>query len=443
MDPARQAWIVVDLGFGDAGKGLITDYLVRRHAAGAVVRFNGGAQAGHNVLTPEGRQHTFCQFGAGSFVAGVRTLLAPQVVVHPTALLIEAKALRAKGIQHPLSRISVHRECRLITPYHQALNRLRELARAGTRHGSCGVGFGEAVADSLQNQSLRAHHLRERTSALELLGELRARVNTTVDQMRPELHGNVQAEAELAILQDASLAERWLDACEPVEGIEQLDDDQFAHSLNSLERVVFEGAQGMLLDQTYGFHPHTTWSDCRFTAARHTLERSGWSGQIRHVGVIRTFLTRHGAGPLPTETQELKHVDPHNAAGPWQGPLRAGWPDLVLLAYAADICGGIDELAVTHTDVTATLPRLKLATDYASTERGRSALQQLRAARQFSADPRAVAMNAAPLRDLEPSYDTLEAPQLTERLLQRLSSAAGAPVRYVSHGPCSTDVQTH
>src|SRR4051812_14869157 len=94
----REAWIVVDLGFGDAGKGTITDYLARARGAHAVVRFNGGAQAGHNVVTSDGRHHTFAQFGAASFVPGVRTHLARQMVVHPLALLAEARHLARVGV---------------------------------------------------------------------------------------------------------------------------------------------------------------------------------------------------------------------------------------------------------------------------------------------------------------------------------------------------------
>ena len=144
---ARRVSIVVDLGFGDAGKGLVTDALVRRDGAGLVVRYNGGAQAGHNVVTREGQHHTFAQFGAGSFVPGVRTFLAHPFVLHPTALLVEGDLLRARGVGDIFERLRVSERARVITPFHQAMNRLRELARGEARHGSCGVGVGETVQD--------------------------------------------------------------------------------------------------------------------------------------------------------------------------------------------------------------------------------------------------------------------------------------------------------
>ena len=100
-----EAWIVVDLGFGDAGKGTITDFLVRERGAEWVVRFNGGAQAGHNVVTDDGRHHTFSQLGAGSFVPGVRSYLGPDFVLHPGALLEEARALARVGIPDAFERL--------------------------------------------------------------------------------------------------------------------------------------------------------------------------------------------------------------------------------------------------------------------------------------------------------------------------------------------------
>ncbi|MCK6548017.1 adenylosuccinate synthetase, partial [Myxococcota bacterium] len=145
-----RAHVVVDLGFGDAGKGLVVDHLVRRTGAPLVVRYNGGAQAGHNVVTPDGRHHTFAQLGAGTF-AGAKTWLSRHVIVHPTALVAEARALEEKGVSGPLATVEVSDRARVVTPFHQALNRLRELARGDARHGSCGAGIGECVADALRH----------------------------------------------------------------------------------------------------------------------------------------------------------------------------------------------------------------------------------------------------------------------------------------------------
>ena len=120
---------VLGLGFGDCGKGRFVDALTRRWKAHTVARFNGGAQAGHNVVDGA-RHHTFSQFGSGTFVPGVATLLLDPVVVHPTALLVEAEALARVGIHDALARLMVDAQCRVTTPYHQAAGRPRSSSRS-------------------------------------------------------------------------------------------------------------------------------------------------------------------------------------------------------------------------------------------------------------------------------------------------------------------------
>ena len=122
----RRAIIVIGLGFGDCGKGTIVDHLTRAPGAHTVVRFNGGPQAGHNVVLPDGRHHTFSQFGSGTFVGGVQTLLSRFMLVEPYALLNEANHLVQSGVPDPLDRLWIDKRCAVITPAHQAANRLRE-----------------------------------------------------------------------------------------------------------------------------------------------------------------------------------------------------------------------------------------------------------------------------------------------------------------------------
>src|SRR5207244_7502212 len=125
----RKALLAIGLAFGDCGKGSIVDYLVRRERAHTVVRFNGGPQAGHNVVTPDGRHHTFSQFGSGTFITGVRTLLSRFMLIEPYALLNEAEHLRQIGLPDAMARLSIDARCPIITPAHQAANRLRDAGR--------------------------------------------------------------------------------------------------------------------------------------------------------------------------------------------------------------------------------------------------------------------------------------------------------------------------
>lgn len=166
---------VIGLAFGDCGKGLFTDYLCRARSAHTVMRFNGGAQAGHNVILPDGRHHTFSQFGAGTFNPGVATVLSAPVVVHPTALLVEETYLQRAGISDALDRLLIDARCLVTTPYHEAAGRLRERARGAAAHGSCGVGFGETVGHALAQpeQAIRYGDLLHRSRVRNKLEAMR------------------------------------------------------------------------------------------------------------------------------------------------------------------------------------------------------------------------------------------------------------------------------
>ena len=314
-----KAVIVVDLGFGDSGKGTMTDYLVRTLGARLVVRFNGGAQAGHTVVAPDGRKHTFSQFGAGSLVPGVRTHLSRFMVVHPGGLLREAEVLG-----RDLSGVSVAPEALVTTPFHVAANHIRERR---LRHGSCGLGVGETVADSLAfpEDAIRFHELSSPASLRRKLLRVQSR---KWSELGPDL-----------VLESATVADEWIALVGSL-GV-KMAEDVFD------ETVVFEGAQGVLLDEWRGFHPHTTWSTCTFDNALSLLE--GYGGEVKRLGVLRSYMTRHGNGPLPTEI-DLGLDEPDNHTGPWQGAFRTGWADAVLGRYAVACCGGVDGLAITHLD---------------------------------------------------------------------------------------------
>ena len=344
--------LVVDLGFGDSGKGLVTDALVRKMRARAVVRFNGGAQAGHNVVLADGRHHTFSQLGAGTFVPGTLTFLSRHVVVHPAALLREAAALDRVGVRDAFDRLHIDARALVVTPFHQAAARLRELSRGAKRHGSCGAGVGEAVADALAgNCVLRAADLLDGARARARARLMRERKLDEIAKLLPLLRGVDSAEREIAVLYDRDVADAWLAECALLLREAHVAHDDFLARLLDQGPVVFEGAQGVLLDERHGFHPFTTWSNCTFDNALSLLDEAGYRGEVRRVGVLRSFLVRHGPGPFPTEDAGVPvPAEAHNRLNAWQGPVRAGWPDWLLLRYALDACRGADALAVTHLD---------------------------------------------------------------------------------------------
>jgi adenylosuccinate synthase len=350
------ATAVVDLGFGDAGKGLIVDFLARSPGSSRgtlVVRFNGGAQAGHNVVTPDGRHHTFAQIGSGTFVPGARTHLASRVVVHPTGLLLEAERLRSTGVNDALDRVTVSPECPVVTPFHQAACRVREIARGERRHGSCGVGVGEVMSDALRAQPVRARDLADTATLRTLLARVQERVRESVRKAREAADREPQGAQELFVLDDAGVRERWIEATRAfVARVRVRPDDVIAEAIGRGERVIFEGAQGVLLDEDWGFHPYTTWSHCTFANAGEILAGVCPGEPLFRLGVVRVYAHRHGPGPLPTESPELGAAldEPHNVNGPWQGPFRVGWPDMVLARYARAVTGTLDGLALTHLD---------------------------------------------------------------------------------------------
>ncbi|WP_033443168.1 adenylosuccinate synthetase [Saccharothrix sp. NRRL B-16314] len=348
--------IVVGLGFGDEGKGAVVDALCHDGAVTAVVRFNGGAQAAHNVVVGD-RHHTFSQFGAGT-LAGVPTHLSRHVLVEPIALAGESEDLAALGVADPLRLLSIDADALLTTPLHVAANRAREDARGHSRHGSCGKGIGETAwyallaergavpGDTVEHQRVlgvpgppptvgdcaRPSVLRSKLDALARFYEPLIGAGTSVDDL-------------VALYRDFAGAVRVTTGDE-------------VGRLADRGRLVFEGAQGVLLDQWRGFHPHTTWSTVTPDNARDLLGHR----RATVIGVTRTYQTRHGAGPFPTEDRTVPERFPerHNGTGEYQGSWRAGHLDAVLLRYAVAACGGVDALAVTHLDVGG----LKVATSY-------------------------------------------------------------------------------
>ena len=353
----RRGVIVQGLGFGDEGKGATVDFLARALSAELVVRFSGGSQAGHNVVLPDGRCHTFSQFGAGT-LAGAATYLGRQMIIHPRAMHREAAHLFELTGNDPFEQLQVHPQALVTTIYHQELNRLRELARGAHRHGSCGHGIGKT----------RSYWLKYGSDAI----------------FAADLHDDESLEPKLELLRQRALLEmqEFIAAVPPAEGfrtsIFRESAASVARELHSLGRpldmsatipaacvTIFEGAQGILLDEWRGFHPHTTWSTVTLEPALDMAEELGIE-ELCTLGLTRAYLTRHGAGPMPTYDAEFdaRMSDPGNPRNPWQGGIRFGWLDLVLLRYAAYVAGGqLGGLVVNGLDQVND-EQLKLASGY-------------------------------------------------------------------------------
>jgi adenylosuccinate synthase len=342
-------YIVADLGFGDAGKGTVVDWLCSHGGAEpvhTVVRFNGGAQAAHNVVTSDGRHHTFAQFGSGTFTPGVRTHLSRFMLVDPLALAAEAAHLGSLGVRDALDRLTVDRDALLTTPYHRAANQAREQARGELRHGSCGMGIGETARYALAHpdDAPRAGDCAAPRTLARKLAVLR-------DALADEL-GTMDVPA-VAAVSDAYLA---------FAGRVALVDRGHLGSLLREGPAIFEGAQGVLLDEWHGFHPYTTWSTTTFANAEALLAEAGETAT--RLGVLRCYMTRHGPGPFVTEDPALELPEPHNGRNTWQGEFRMGHFDAVAFRYAVQAAGGADVIALTHLDVAGRHPELRACLRY-------------------------------------------------------------------------------
>lgn len=370
MSQKRQAIILTDMGFGDAGKGTITDYLSRQLAVHTIVRYNGGPQAAHNVVTPDGRHHMFAQFGSGMFLPQTKTLLSRFMLVNPLNMLKEERHLSALGVTDALRRTMIDRRALVITPFQRAINRLREVTRAADRHGSCGEGIGECMADALTygDAVLRVGDLQDRATMLKKLRFLRDAKYSEFAELSRHLPDTESVKQERAIFTDKSCSADCADVyaylTNQVSIVDKVDVQALGMQSGTL---LFEGAQGVLLDENYGFAPYTTWSTTTFANAETLLRECNYVGEVIKLGIVRAYATRHGAGPFPTEDPALTAVlpDQHNSWNDWQHAFRVGYFDLLATRYALEVAGRPDYLAITNVDRLKTVPEWKICTAYA------------------------------------------------------------------------------
>jgi adenylosuccinate synthase len=344
----KRAIITVGLGFGDEGKGATVDYLTRTLGADLVVRYCGGSQAGHNVQLPDGRRHTFAQFGAGTLAevpARPRTYLGPHVIIDPPALAREAQHLTELGVHDPAQLLTIHPRCLVTTPWLKLLNQLRELARGDAKHGSCGQGIGETRSYWLKygEDAVFAADLRELHVLRHKLELQRQRTLLECQDLVEQVPSDALHELDLWNLNAEDVA------CDLNTAL--LDGVSIGASIPKYRTAIFEGAQGVLLDEYRGFHPYTTWSTVTPHHAWELIHQMGVEA-VAVLGITRAYSTRHGEGPLPTFAPALtaRLQDAGNPWNRWQGSLRCGWLDLPLLRYAAAVAGPLDGIVVNHLD---------------------------------------------------------------------------------------------
>jgi adenylosuccinate synthase len=416
--------VIIGTQWGDEGKGKVVVWLTER--AAGVVRFQGGHNAGHTLVIG-GRKQVLRLIPSGMLRPGVRCYIGNGVVLSPQALLQEIDELEAAGVDAS-SRLRVSNACTLILPYHVALDRAREAKRGDAKIGTTGRGIGPAYEDKVARRALRAADL--------LAPErFRARVAEVLDLHNFVLKHYLGAEP----LDATQVADEALALAPRLAPMLTDVPDELAAAMAGGQSLLFEGAQGALLDVDHGTYPYVTSSNCVAGAA---AAGAGVAPSSLHyvLGIVKAYTTRVGSGPFPTELHD--DVGRHLAQvgkefGSVTGrPRRCGWFDAPALKRSIAL-NGIGGLAVMKLDVLDGLDTVRLCTAY---RRGDALLSMLPA-------------GADALAECEPVYEDLpgwktstvgvrswaDLPVNAQRYLHRLSEVAGAPIDMVSTSPDRLD----
>jgi adenylosuccinate synthase len=408
--------VVVGAQWGDEGKGKLVDVLAER--ADWVVRYQGGANAGHTVDIGE-RSFVLHQVPSGILHKGVRCAIGNGTVLDPETLFAEMDEMVRDGVDVE-GRLYVSDRAHLVLPYHKLVDGESTASKA---IGTTGRGIGPAYEDKVGRRGVRVCDLRHRE-------RLRDVVTLGVEHANAQLgrfDSSHRADVDDTMARLEALAPRLLALSEDVGLI-------ISRARESGAAILLEGAQGSLLDVDHGTYPYVTSSSTTVAGAFIGAGLAPTGGHSA-LGVVKAYTTRVGNGPLPTEFEEPLATQVRtlgNEFGATTGrPRRCGWFDAVVVRYAVRV-NGLSNLAVTKLDVLDTLDRLAICTGY------RTAGEIIS---EFPAD-------IAELDDVQPGYEWFDGwrtstsaarrledlPAAARRYLDRIEELGGAPIRYVSVG---------
>ena len=412
--------IVLGIQWGDEGKGKIVDLLTDR--CKAVVRFQGGHNAGHTLVI-DGEKTVLHLVPSGILRPHVQCMIGNGVVVAPDALIKELEALEQAG-EAPRSRLTISPGCPVILPSHVALDQARERARGSKAIGTTGRGIGPAYEDKVARRGIRIGELSELESVKERVHELLDYHNFLLERR----FGQPATDPEPVF----EAVEQWAGEIRPMLG-------DVAKALGSIANasgnVLFEGAQGTLLDIDQGTYPFVTSSNTTAGAAA-CGSGMGPLAFDEVVGVVKAYTTRVGSGPFPTELHDTigaRLAERGHEFGATTGrPRRCGWFDAVLSKRACEL-NSVSSLCVTKLDVLDGISELAICVGY---RRRGTVLEDM-------------PWDARALEEVEPVYETLpgwqqstegmqtveELPDNARQYLDRLSELLQVPVGIISTGP--------
>ncbi|MFA6168922.1 MAG: adenylosuccinate synthase [Gemmatimonadaceae bacterium] len=416
FDSKTRAIVVVGAQWGDEGKGKLVDVIAER--ADWVVRYQGGANAGHTVHIGD-HSTVLHQVPSGILHPGVRCAIGNGVVLDPETLFEEVDALIKDGVD-VTGRLYVSDRAHLVMPYHKLVDKE---SSASKEIGTTGRGIGPCYEDKIARRGVRVLDLAH-------ADRLRTLVERGVEHANHVLIGtgsSKRASVEHTLEALGRLAPRLLGISEDV-GL------AMHRALKTGAAVLFEGAQGSLLDIDHGTYPYVTSSN---TTAGGAATGVGVSPRVLDecIGVVKAYTTRVGGGPLPTEYDEAMGERVRklgNEYGATTGrPRRCGWFDAVVVRYAVRV-NGLSALAVTKLDVLDTLEKIALCTGYHINGE---------LVTEFPGD-------IADLEQITPHYEwfegwmqstadarTIEAlPKAARAYLDRIEELVESPIRYVSVG---------
>lgn len=422
--PKPSCTCVVGLQWGDEAKGKIVDLLTEQHDF--VVRYNGGANAGHTVVA-NGKTFKFSLLPTGVLKPHIRSVIANGVVVYPPRFLEEVDSLRANGINVG-DNLLLSNHAHVIFPYHMEEERLSE---QGSEHaiGTTGRGIGPCYQDKLGRVGgVRVGELLHPTHLRERLQPIVARKNRLLRAVAPDCR----------MFDANALCDEYLGYAERLRPHITDTAHLLRKSIREGKRVLFEAAQGSLLDVDHGTYPYVTSSNSSTAGV--------WSGSGvparnlgRVIGVIKAYSTRVGRGPFPTELndgpsgigEQIRRTG--REYGTVTGrPRRCGWFDAVAVRYTADLSGA-DELAVMLLDVLSEQKELSICTAY-----------ELNGERVVDFPSDAFLLDACrPVYETMPGWGTdvagarklADLPAAARRYVDRLSELLALPVGVISVGP--------
>lgn len=346
------AFIVLGAQWGDEGKGKMTDYLAEE--ANVVVRFQGGNNAGHTVVVGE-NEYKLHLIPSGILYEDKLNVIGNGVVVDPKALFDEIDYLEGVGVKVTPERLIVSDRAQLIMPYHKTLDILKEKARGKNDIGTTGKGIGPCYTDKFERCGIRVCDLMHEDVFAEKLKE---NIETKNEYITKVLGGE-------ALSFDVILKE-YLEFAKKLRPFVQDTSVRVYNDIKADKVVLFEGAQGMLLDIDYGTYPYVTSSN---TTAGGVSSGVGIGPNMitNAVGITKAYTTRVGKGPFPTElldeTGDWIREKGHEYGVTTGRSRRCGWLDLVIVKTAARV-SGLTSLAVTKIDTLAGLEKIKVCVGY-------------------------------------------------------------------------------